>query len=203
MTRDIGQKPMAARFEHLLKVIGSQRFLTMQGNNNEVPFFICDYQPAEAVDMTKLQKQLVNRIGQSGVRVLEINLYDLSIELIKRRGLWERIQEVEPTVNKEELKEMLQNILDPEAHLVPEIGLRLEAAEYDVLFLTGVGEVFPYIRSHNVLNNLQKVAKLKPTVMFFPGGYTHTLESGTALVLFNRLQDDKYYRAYNIYDYQV
>lgn len=203
MSRNIGHEPIATRFEHLLKVIGSQRFLTMQGNNNEVPFFICDYKPAEAVDMTRLQKQLVNRLGQSGVRVLEINLYDLSIELIKRRGLWERTLEIESTVTKDELKEMLQNILDPEAHLVPEIGLRLDADEYDVLFLAGVGEVFPYIRSHNVLNNLQKTAKVKPTVMFFPGGYTHTLESGAALVLFNRLQDDKYYRAYNIYDYQV
>lgn len=203
MSRNIGHEPIATRFEHLLKVIGSQRFLTMQGNNNEVPFFICDYKPAEAVDMTRLQKQLINRLAQSGVRVLEINLYDLAIELIKRRGLWERILEIEPTVTKDELKEMLQNILDPEAHLVPEIGRRLDGAEFDVLFLSGVGEVFPYIRSHNVLNNLQKTAKLKPTVMSFPGGYTHTLEGGAALVLFSRLQDDKYYRAYNIYDYQV
>ena len=203
MSRNIGHEPIATRFEHLLKVIGSQRFLTMQGNNNEVPFFICDYKPAEAADMTRLQKQLVNRLGQSGARVLEINLYDLAIELIKRRGLWERTLAVEPAVTKDELKEMLQNILDPEAHLVPEIGRRLDAADFDVLFLSGVGEVFPYIRSHNVLNNLQKTAKLKPTVMFFPGGYTHTFESGAALVLFSRLQGDKYYRAYNIYDYQV
>lgn len=203
MSRNIGHEPIATRFEHLLKAIGSQRFLTMQGNNNEVPFFICDYNPAEAVDMIRLQKQLVNRLDQAGVRVLEVNLYDLSIDMIKARGLWDRVLEVEPIVTKDEFKEMLQNILDPEAHLVPEIGRRIEAAEYDVLFLSGVGEVFPYIRSHNVLNNLQKTAKEKPTVMFFPGGYTHTLESGAALVLFNRMQDDKYYRAYNIYDYHV
>lgn len=203
MSRNIGQQPMATRFEHLLKVIASQRFLTMQGNKSDLPFFICDYKPAEAVEMTRLQKQLVNRLDQAGVRVLEVNLYDLSIDMIKARGLWDRILEAEPTVTKDELKEMLQNILDPEAHLVPEIGRRIEAAEYAVLFLSGVGEVFPYIRSHNVLNNLQKIAKEKPTVMFFPGEYTHTLESGAALVLFNRMQDDKYYRAYNIYDSQV
>ncbi len=203
MTHHLGQQPMAVRFEHLLQSIGSQRFLKMEGNNNEVPFFICDYKPSEAVDMAKMRKQLVNRLGQTGVRVLEINLYDLSIEMIKARGLWDQLLEVESTVSKDKLKELMQNVLDPEMHLVPEIGRRLDAVEFDVLFLSGVGEVFPYIRSHNVLNNLQKTAKLKPTVMFFPGGYTHSLESGAALVLFDRLQDDKYYRAFNIFDYQV
>ena len=72
--------------------------------------------------------------------------------------------------------------------------------EFDVMFIGGVGEVFPFIRSHNVLNNLQKAAKLKPTVMFFPGEYTHSLEGGAALELFGRLRDDKYYRAFNIFD---
>jgi hypothetical protein len=68
--------------------------------------------------------------------------------------------------------------------------------------INGVGEVYPYIRPHNVLNNLQRVAKDQPTVLFFPGAYTHSLEKGTSLDLFGRLHDDKYYRAFNIYDYQ-
>jgi len=72
-----------------------------------------------------------------------------------------------------------------------------------VIFLSGVGEVFPYIRSHNVLNNLQSTAKDKPTVMFFPGAYTHSLESGASLDLFGRLHDDKYYRAFNIFHCEV
>ena len=67
------------------------------------------------------------------------------------------------------------------------------------MFITGVGEVFPYIRSHNVLNNLQSTAKDRPTVMFFPGEYTQSLETGASLDLFGRLHDDKYYRAFNIF----
>jgi len=70
-------------------------------------------------------------------------------------------------------------------------------------FITGVGEVFPYIRSHNVLNNLQSVAKTHPTVMFFPGEYIHSDDIGSALELFGCLEDDRYYRAFNIYDYQI
>ena len=79
----------------------------------------------------------------------------------------------------------------------------MQGTEFDVMFISGVGEVFPYIRSHNVLSNLQRAAKDKPTVMFFPGAYTYALESGTSLDLFDRLQDDKYYRAFNIYHYEA
>ena len=89
-------------------------------------------------------------------------------------------------------------MLDPEAHLVPAIQNKAEGHEFDVLLITGVGEVFPYIRSHNVLNNLQRVAKGYPTVMFFPGAYTHEMATGASLDLFGKLHDDKYYRAFNI-----
>ena len=194
---------LAERYEHLVNVMSSRRFLDMQGLGNEVPFFICPFKPVDTVAINSLQQQLINKLEQLDVRVFEVNLYDLSVDLIRERGLFERIEELEPTLSKDQLKELLQNILDPEQHLVPEIAKRIELAEYDVLFVTGVGEVFPYIRSHNVLNNLQKEAKSKPTVMFFSGEYTYSLESGAALVLFGRLQDDKYYRAFNINDYQV
>ncbi len=110
---------------------------------------------------------------------------------------------MEGTVSKEQLKELLQGVLDPEAHLVPAIASKLANTDFEVLFLSGVGEVFPYIRSHNVLNNLQSVAKEKPTIMFFPGVFTHSLESGASLDLFGRLHDDKYYRAFNIFHCEV
>jgi hypothetical protein len=196
---DIGNKPIQDRFQHLLAVISGQRFLQKQGLGNEVPFFICPYKPEESIQMDRLQRQLVNQLSQTGVRVLEINLYDLSIEILKVRGIWEQVLEMEASVSKDQLKELLQGVLDPEAHLVPAMAAKLSSNEFDVLFLAGVGEVFPYIRSHNVLNNLQSTAKEKPTVMFFPGDYTHSLESGASLDLFGKLHDDKYYRAFNIY----
>lgn len=199
MIPDIGNRPIQDRFQHLLAVISGQRFLKKQGLGNEVPFFICPYKPEESIHMERLQRQLVNQLSQTGVRVLEINLYDLSIEILKDRGIWEQVLEMEASVSKDQLKELLQGVLDPEAHLVPAIAAKLASIEFDVLFLAGVGEVFPYIRSHNVLNNLQSTAKEKPTVMFFPGDYTHSLESGASLDLFGKLHDDKYYRAFNIY----
>lgn len=203
MNSDLDKKPIQERYRHLLSVISSQRFLQMQGLGMEVPFFICPYRPEDAVEMERMQRQLANKLAQQGIRVLEINLYDMSKEQLQERGIWERVLSMETEISKDQLKELLQGVLDPETYLVPAIARTLTAQTYDVLFLSGVGEVFPYIRSHNVLNNLQSTAKERPTVMFFPGAYTYSLESGTSLDLFGRLRDDKYYRAFNIYHFEV
>ena len=199
MKKDIAAQPMHDRLHHLFSVISGRRFLEKQGLGNEVPFFICPYNPEDSVEMERLRRQLVKQLESAGVRILQIDLYDLSVELLKERGIWDRILEMETSISKEELKELLQGVLDPEANLVPAIASRMAGADFDVLFISGVGEVFPCIRSHSVLNNLQSTAKEKPTVMFFPGAYTHSPESGASLDLFGRLHNDKYYRAFNIF----
>lgn len=218
MIQKISQQPLAKRFDHLREVIASPRFLQMRGLNNDLPFYICEFKASEAFEIQRMRRQLVNTLAGlqveclqgRGVKVLEINLYDLTIDMLKARegssegsNLWEEILAAEPEVEKEALQELLQNVLDIKGHLIPEIGERLAQSDYDVLFLSGVGEVFPYIRSHNVLNNLQSTAKDKPTVMFFPGEYRHSLEQGASLELFGLLHDDKYYRAFNIFDIQA
>lgn len=199
----LNQASLPKRFDHLFKLISSQRFLQKQGLGNEIPFFICPFAPQETVEFQRSEKQLVRRLAQQGIRVLEIDLYDLVIELLQERGVWEQILEIESTITPDQLKELLQGVVDPETHLVPAIAARMNQSTFDVMFISGVGEVFPYIRSHNVLNNLQSTAKERPTVMFFPGEYTHSLESGASLNLFGRLQDDKYYRAFNIYHVEI
>ena len=200
---DLTRAPISERYDHLLGVISSERFLRKEGLGNEIPFFICPFPPEDAIEMADIGKQLLKKLANQGIRALKINLYDLAIELLQERSIWEDVLEKEASLTKDELRELLQSVLDPERHVVPAIAERMSREEFDVLFLTGVGEVFPYIRSHTILNNLQSVAKEKPTVMFFPGEYRHTTEDGTSLELFGLLRDDKYYRAFNIYHYQI
>jgi hypothetical protein len=203
MTTTPATSGIAEKYEHLLKVISSRRFLSMQGLGNEVPFFICPFPPVETIDMQRVQKQLVKALEKKGVHILEVNLFDLAMELLEKRNIFERIFETEKKVSKDQLLELLQGVLDAEKHLIPAIGEKMAAKEFDVMFITGVGEVFPYIRSHNVLNNLQSTAKEKPTILFFPGSYTFSLGEGSSLDLFGRLRDDKYYRAFDIFNYDM
>ena len=201
--RKSGWKSVEDTYDRILKLVSSEPFLKMQGLGNEVPFFICPYPAKEAVEVARMQRQLVNSLSKKTIRVLEINLYDLAVRILKDNGDWDYYLSHESAMPKEKLQEDLQSILDVENVLVPAIRDLMDRDSFDVLFLSGVGEVFPYIRSHNVLNNLQSVAKQRPTMMFFPGEYTHSLESGASLDLFGRLHDDKYYRAFNIFYCEV
>lgn len=184
--------------EHLLKVLSSRRFLRMEGLSNEVPFFIYPYEPEHALEVAKAKKRIMNRLARHGIEVREINLYDLAVEILKSRGVWDRLIALEPDQDKDDFRELLQGMLDPQEHLAPAIKEKLSDEDFDIVFLTGIGEVFPYIRSHNVLNNLQSVVVGKPMLMFFPGRYEQSDILGSSLVLFGRLKDDQYYRAKNI-----
>lgn len=188
-----------AQEQHILKVLSGSRFLEMESLGGEVPFFIYAYAPEDAIAVAASKKRIKNKLKNDfGVTVLEINLYDLAIEIIKERGVWDRLLELEKQQGKEAFLKPLQNLLDPGTKLVPAIKELLEVSASDIVFITGIGEVFPYIRSHNVLNNLQTVITKKPMLMFFPGDYKQSSTAGSSLVLFGRLKDDNYYRAFDI-----
>jgi hypothetical protein len=189
--------------EHLFNVLSGRRFLAMEGLGNEVPFFIYPYGPELALDVAQVKKRVKNRLGNVGVTVREINLYGLTIDILKERGVWERVLAMEPSQDKDDFREMLQGMLDPQLHIAPAIKAAIGDGAFDIVFLTGIGEVFPYIRSHNVLNNLQSVITGKPMLMFFPGRYEQSATLGSSLVLFGNLKDDQYYRAKNILEQEA
>jgi hypothetical protein len=194
---------LAKQEEHLFAVLSGKRFLQMEGLGNEVPFFIYPYPPEDALAVAQIKKRIKNRLSQKGINVREVNLYDLSVEILKARGVWERVLAAERDQDKDDFRELLQGMLDPQLHLAPAIRSKVDDGEFDIFFLTGIGEVFPYIRSHNVLNNLQSVVTGKPMLMFFPGRYEQSDTLGSTLVLFGRLKDDQYYRAKNILEQEA
>lgn len=203
MSFDIEKKSIPERFQHLLEFIKSRRFLEMTGTCNEIPFYICPFKPEESVEMEKTRKNLMTNLMQAGVKVCEVNLYDISIEMIKKRNRFEQILNDEEHLAKSALFNTLGNILEPKKYLVPEIVKIINENECNVVFITGAGEVFPYIRSQNILEELQIFIRNKPVVLFFPGSYVHSIEHGASLSLFERLSDHKYYRAFNIYNCAV
>jgi hypothetical protein len=189
--------------EHLFAVLSGRRFLQMEGLSNEVPFFIYPYDPEDALAIAGSKKRIKNRLANKGIQVREVNLYDLSVEILKDRGVWGRLLALEPDQSKDDFRELLQGMLDPQLHIAPAVRAKLGEGGFDIFFLTGIGEVFPYIRSHNVLNNLQSVVTGKPMLMFFPGRYEQSDTLGSSLVLFGRLKDDQYYRAKNILEQEA
>ena len=110
----------------------------------------------------------------------------------------EELKQIELDLDKSFFLDALQSTINIHDRFIPAIGEKVKGANPQMLFLKGVGKVYPFIRSHIVLNNLQSEIKNIPTLMFYPGEY-----SGRSLRLFNLLEDDNYYRAFNIYTYKL
>ncbi len=186
------------KFEHLYKVISNEEFLRMESLGGEIPFFISAFDAKQQNDVDKAIKGLRNKLETNGIPVLELNLYDISLDLLNSELGEGEIFELEKSMDKKEFKEALQSTLDINEVLIPKIKTLIDNSSAKVYFLTGIGLVFPFIRSHNVLNNLQNVAKSAPTVAFFAGDF-----NGYSLELFGLLKDDNYYRAFNIENYKL
>jgi len=63
-----------------------------------------------------------------------------------------------------------------------------------VILITGVGEAFPFIRVHALLDAMQPYFSDVPIVVLYPGQF----ENGRSLRLFNLLKPNSYYRAFNV-----
>ena len=61
--------------------------------------------------------------------------------------------------------------------------------------LTGVGEVFPFMRIHTLLEALQPYFSDVPILVMYPGEF-----DGRHVKLFDRLTPNDYYRAFNVID---
>jgi hypothetical protein len=187
---------ITSKFSHLYKVISSSSFLNKEALGGEIPFFITAYDAKQEVEVKDSIKLLINKLETSGVSVLELNLYDIACDILKEKGGMdgmERMFSIELTRDKGKFLSALQSTLNIQQILMPKIKELIDKTPSKVYFLTGIGMVFPFIRSHNILNNLQNIAKDSPTVTFFPGNY-----NGHSLNLFGLLTDDNYYRAFNI-----
>lgn len=189
---------IAQKFDHLAQVIQLPKFLKMEALGGEIPFFISTYNPIQGNEVAVAISGLMNKLEKNGIGVLDINIYRICMDILFEELGEEELFNIEQDLEKDELKNALQSILDIPEVIMPRVKSLIESSSAKVYFLTGIGSVYPFIRSHNILNNLQNVAKQAPTVMFFPGIYT-----GQSLELFGKLKDDNYYRAFNLDNHKI
>ena len=183
-------------FEQIFTQVTTEKFLSMQALGGEEPFFIYSFDPVMQDLVSSETKRLQKRVEQAGHSVLVINLYQLTIKMLNERNMLTKILDKEPSLPKSKLLQTLQNMLDVETKIMSEIQKLVDEKQTSMVFIEGIGEVYPYIRSHTIINNLQKVIIDRPTLMFFPGRF-----DGHKLVLFNKVHDDNHYRAFNIINY--
>lgn len=192
------EENLHSKFDHIYKVISSRGFLTMESLGGEIPFWISAYNPRQEVQVATNIRHLQTKLKNNGVQAHVVNLFDLMVKLIDRHLVLHKLDTIEARKTKHQFKKALRSTINIHQRLIPEIKVEVEQAQAHVLLLCGVGAVFPIMRSHTILNNLQSSIKEIPTVMFFPGNYT-----GRSMQLFGLLKDDNYYRAFNIDEHKM
>ena len=176
--------------------IGKTSFLNGKGLGNEVSYYVFDYDPKDEIIVREYIDKLVKKDKEFGDRYkLKVyDVYDLMIDLLESEGYLEDCFEMEKNDGMNYLVESVNDLLrmsdnnDYFTEYVEE-----NTPEKAIVFLIGVGKIFPFVRSHKILNNLHQSFNKAPVVMFYPGKY-----DGQSLELFGEFKDDNYYRAFSL-----
>jgi hypothetical protein len=189
-------KTIYERLDEILPKIIDKRFRENKGLGNEVGFYIFDYDPKDEMlvrEHIAFLKQKVNT-DSSEIRIKEFDLYEIVLGILENKGYLEKVFAMEEKKGTEAILKPIKNTLrlTQKNDLVVEY-IRQRVEQNDIVFLTGVGKVWPIIRSHAILNALHSIIDHVPLVMFYPGTY-----SGQDLNLFDEIMDQNYYRAFKL-----
>lgn len=182
------------RLDKIWDRISDADFLANRGVANEVRYYVFEYEPNDELIMREKIKALKkqNNPEADGFTIIEFDLYEMIIEILKEKGYLEKCIQFEEQKGMEYLYTAITKMLrltNDDNMIVSRIYNN--SPKNSVVFLTGVGKVFPFVRSHNILNNLHQVLDSVPVVMFYPGRW-----NGQSLSLFGTIADGNYYRAF-------
>lgn len=187
------ERSLNDRFIDLEDRMISVESLTRYGTANDMKFYIFDYSPQDEMIIRNEIKKLKGRNPD----IVEFDLYEMMLEIIEEQGYTEDVILAEKDYDKQHLlSEIFQPILSVE-ETDNDFLEKFKVVQDDgtkIILVTGVGKSYPVIRSHTILNNLQNIFKRNPVVMMYPGRYE--TKKAMTLRLFDRLDDDNYYRAF-------
>lgn len=186
------------RLDKAEEMICKSSFRENKGLGNEVGYYIFDY-PAEQELYVRERIEYIRKKNESSdddYSVVVFDLYDIIINILKKKGYLEKCFEFEKSKGFERITKSVSSMLritSSDSLIVKYI--EDNTPEKAVVFITGIGKCYPILRSHTVLNNLHQVIDNVPVVLFYPGNY-----NGQELVLFGEIKDDNYYRAFKLVD---
>lgn len=170
--------------------ISDENFLANKGLSNEVGIHVFNYDPKHELIVREYIEHLTNTQSDS-YRIIELDLYKIFLEILEEKRVLATVPSLEEKKGKEYLLAQLQKIATQEAFLKKMVYEPHQKG--DVIFLTGIGKVYPFMRSHKMLDSMQQAFQDIPIVMFYPGEFT-----GQSLNLFEKFHDGNYYRAFNL-----
>ncbi len=181
---------LTQRLDDLREEIQKPEFLEGKGLSNEVNIRIFCYDAKDEMIVRHFVEQLI--VDQSlDCHLVERNLYKVFLAICDEKRITDKASDMEEKKGKDFLFKNLQKFANNKSFVDK---MQYEPHEPgDVLLLTGVGEVFPFMRIHSLLEALQPEFPDIPILVMYPGKY-----DGRFVRLFDKLEPNPYYRAFNI-----
>ncbi len=178
------------RLDNLRIEIQKPEFLEGKGLSNEVNIRIFCYDAQDEMIVRHFTEKLI--VDQSlDCHLVERNLYKVFLAICDEKRITDKASDMEEKKGKDFLFKNLQKFANNKSFVYK---MQYEPHEPgDVLLLTGVGEVFPFMRIHSLLEALQPEFPDIPILVMYPGKY-----DGRFVRLFDKLEPNPYYRAFNI-----
>lgn len=199
---------MTAKFDNILDArmflvehLSNDALLGRTGHLLRESLYVLPYKPEQQRAALELTRAMVeNDFPSLGVNAKIIDIYDIVLNYLDDQGVWDDLVEAEKEYDKDAIILMLQDTVSAVDVIAPEINRQMaDNPQADIFFLTGVGETFPYIRTHSILAELTQT---KPVVLVFPGTFSQDIDGSTALNILGVPQGNTggYYRATNVFD---
>lgn len=170
--------------------LSEEAFLTNKGLSNEVGIHVFYHNPMDELTVRAYFENLKKKEGVP-YKLIECDLYKIFLQICEDKHILKSIPNMENRKGKEYLSEQLQKVATPEAFV--EKMVYSPHQKGDVLLISGVGKVYPFMRSHKILDNIQHIFSDIPVLMLYPGTF-----NGQDLELFGKFLDGHYYRAFNL-----
>ena len=178
------------RLDHLRELVQQPEFLEGKGLSNEVNIRIFCYDPKEEMAVRHFTEKLVTD-QELDCHIVEYNLYKVFLSICDEKRITDRIPDLEEKKGKDFILDQLKRMATNTAFIS-----KMQYEPHipgDVIMITGVGEVFPFLRVHALLDAMQPHFSDVPVLVMYPGTF-----DGHYLRLFDKLTPNPYYRAFNI-----
>lgn len=188
--------PIATQEGFILDKLLGEEVLRSSESLTAPSSFIIPYDPHDERVAREVRHALIGDLKARGHAVCDVDLYVLYMKLLDADGSYEDVIEVESEYDTDVFVDMLNGIVDADA-IVDAISARIDGS--DLLFLSGVGACYPFLRVHRLLASLHPPI---PVITFFPGMYHVGLDGRPHFDVLDIAQEGNtpHYRARNLYD---
>ena len=190
------QQELAERLDAIRERLDNDDFLNNRGLGNEIGFYIFDYPPQFELMVRDYLALLVGRMAKLGRRFVHLNLFDEMLAMLQERKLLDKAFELEKKKGVDELAKALKGPLE-QGRVAQHLVKKMDPSAQEFVLLSGLGQCWPLLRGHSLLNALHAHMGETPLVLFYPGRY-----NGLELYPFDldtaEVAPANYYRAFQL-----